>query len=153
MTFSSDPWIPVTYANFAHVAGPFYHGTKSILAMGELLTIGQPSNYEYGRFSNHLYFSADLETAIWGAELSMAFANLGGLGHVYIVEPTGTFEDDPNVTNKRFSGNPTRSYRTPAPLRITGVVPDCKGHPPHVLQAMLESLQNLRSQGLALIED
>jgi rifampin ADP-ribosylating transferase len=133
--------------------GPFYHGTKIRLATGDLLTAGQPSNYETGRVSNHIYFSALLEPAIWGAELSMSLAGLEGRGHIYVVEPTGSFEDDPNLTNKRFPGNPTRSYRTRDPLRIVGVVEEWVGHPPDVLRGMLASLESLRQQGLAIIED
>ena len=150
---SSEEWIPVSHENCERVKGPFYHGTKANLVIGDLLSSGQPSNYEDGRVSNHVYFSALLEPAIWGAELAMSFAGLDGRGHIYIVEPTGPFEDDPNLTNKKFSGNPTRSYRTRAPLKIVGEVEDWVGHPPEVLQGMLDALANLKRQGLAVIED
>jgi rifampin ADP-ribosylating transferase len=100
-----------------------------------------------------VYFSALLEPAVWGAELAVALAGAEGRGHVYIVEPTGTFEDDPNLTNKRFPGNPTRSYRTRAPLRIVGEVEDWTGHPPAVLRQMLDHLEELRRAGRAVIED
>lgn len=134
-------------------ARTYYHGTKADLAIGDLLVLGQPSNFEQGRLMNHIYFTALLETAIWGAELAMALAKLEGPGRIYIVEPTGVFEDDPNVTDKRFPGNPTQSYRSQQPLRIVGVVEGWQGHPPEVLQGMLDSLENLRRQGLAIIED
>lgn len=131
----------------------YYHGTKADLAIGDLLTPGRPSNFESGRVMNHIYFTALLETATWGAELAMSLANLEGPGRIYIVEPMGAFEDDPNVTNKRFAGNPTRSYRSQAPLRIVGVVEGWKGHSPEVLKGMLDSLESLRHRGLAIIED
>ena len=120
---------------------------------GELLFPGYPSNYEGNRVSNNLYFSANLEPAIWGAELAMSFAGLPGRGNIYIVEPTGDFEDDPNLTNKRFPGNPTKSYRTRSPLKIVGVVTDWQGHPEDVVRGMLSSLHDLQQRGLAIIED
>jgi rifampin ADP-ribosylating transferase len=94
-----------------------------------------------------------MEPAIWGAELATALSGAEGNGHIYVVEPTGTFEDDPNLTNKRFPGNPTQSYRTREPLRIVGIVEEWEGHPAEVLQAMLDSLEDLKRRGLALIED
>jgi rifampin ADP-ribosylating transferase len=94
-----------------------------------------------------------MEPAIWGAELATALSGAEGSGHIYIVEPTGTFEDDPNLTNKRFPGNPTQSFRTREPLRIIGFVEEWEGHSAEVLQAMLNSLQDLKRRGLALIED
>lgn len=150
---NNDEWIPVSYENCKQVDGPFYHGTKATLAIGGLLTTGHASNFEDGRVSNHIYFSALLDPAIWGAELAISLAALGGRGHIYIVEPTGPFEDDPNLTNKRFPGNPTRSYRTREPLKIVGEVEDWDGHPPEMLRGMLDSLESLRRRGLAVIED
>lgn len=150
---STDQWYPVTLDNCSQLRGPFYHGTKVELAIGALLSPGFPSNYEEGRVSNNLYFSAMLEPAIWGAELAMSLARLEGRGRVYIVEPTGAFEDDPNLTNKRFPGNPTRSYRTRDPLRIVGAVEDWEGHSADAVRQMLEALQELKRRGLAIIED
>ena len=150
---STQEWTPVTFEHCGHVEGPFYHGTKSHLEVGELLVAGQPSNFEEGRTSNNIYFSAALDTAVWGAELATALGDVDGPGRIYIVEPTGTFEDDPNVTNKRFPGNPTKSYRTREPLRVIGAVDDWEGHPPEVLQGMLDNLADLRRRGLAIIED
>ena len=150
---NTQEWTPVTHEACANVAGPFYHGTRHALRIGELLTPGRASNFEAGRVSNNVYFSATLEAAIWGAELATALAGSGDRGHVYVVEPTGTFEDDPNLTNKRFPGNPTRSYRTRAPLRIVGEVRDWTGHPPEVLRQMLDHLDELRRAGRAVIED
>lgn len=150
---SEEQWSPITPENCRSVQGPFYHGTKIDLAIGELLSPGYSSNYDKSRVLHHIYFSALLEPAIWGAELAMAFANLEGRGHIYIVEPMGPFEDDPNLTNKRFPGNPTKSYRTREPLRIVGTVEDWQGHTEAAIRGMLDSLFELQRRGLAIIED
>jgi rifampin ADP-ribosylating transferase len=150
---TDQAWSAVTHENCSNVQGPFYHGTKTRFQPGDLLIPGCASNFEAGRVSHNVYFAAALEPAIWGAELATALAGTDGRGHVYIVEPTGTFEDDPNLTNKRFPGNPTTSYRTRAPLRIVGEVKDWQGHPPEVLQQMLDHLDALRRAGRAVIED
>ena len=109
---------PVTYATCGDVVGPFFHGTRNALEVGTELLPGFGSNYQAGRVSNNVYFSALVETAAWGAELATALAGDAERGHIYVVEPTGPFEDDPNVTDKRFPGNPTQSYRTRSPLRV-----------------------------------
>src|SRR6185437_11698867 len=96
--------------------GVYLHGTKAELAAGDLLVPGRESNFETGRMMNYVYFSATLDAAVWGAEL----ASGEGRGHIYIVEPTGEFEDDPNLTDKRFPGNPTQSFRSCEPLRVVG---------------------------------
>ena len=150
---NNDDLIPVSHQNCTEISGPFYHGTKSLLSVGDSLTAGQRSNFEAGRISNHLYFSTRLEAAIWGAELAMALSGLDGRGHIYVVEPTGPFEDDPNLTNKKFPGNPTRSHRTREPLRIVGVVEHWDGHSAETLQGMLDSIEHLKRRGLAIIED
>lgn len=150
---SEPDWIPVTHENCSDVKGPFYHGTKYQLEIGDLLVPGFASNFEKGRISNNVYFSALLEPAVWGAELSTSLAGLGDRGYIYLVEPTASFEDDPNLTNKRFAGNPTQSYRTPHPVRIVGKLNDWTGHPPEVLQQMLDGLKEKMSKGLAPIED
>jgi Rifampin ADP-ribosyl transferase len=149
----SDARIPVTYESSDRIPGPFFHGTKAQVEVGTELLPGFGSNFQEGRVSNHIYFAARLETAVWGAELATALAGLTERGHVYVVEPLGPFEDDPNVTDKRFPGNPTESYRTRHPLRVVGEVEDWEGHPPEVLQGMLDSLARLRAQGLDVIED
>ena len=148
----TDHWFPVSYANCAQVRGPFYHGTKAVLSIGDTITTGHISHFE-GRALRHVYFSALLEPAIWGAELAMSLSNLDGRGRIYLVQPTGPFEDDPNLTNKRFPRNPTKSYRTTDPLRIVGIVEDWQGHPNDVLEGMLVSLEDLRRRGLAFVED
>ena len=145
--------VPVTFQSCDHVEGPFFHGTKIAFDPGDELIPGHGSNYHDGRVSNHVYFSALLEPAIWGAELAVALTSDDRSGHIYVVEPTGPFEDDPNVTNKRFPGNVTQSYRTRHPMRIVSEVETWDGHPPEVLQGMLDSIARLREQGLDAIED
>jgi rifampin ADP-ribosylating transferase len=130
-------------------AGVFLHGTKASLAVGDLLVPGQESNFEDGRTMNHVYFTATLDAAVWGAELAAG----AGRGRIYLVEPTGEFEDDPNVTDKKFPGNPTRSFRSRAPLRIVGELTEWVGHPAERLQAMRDGIEALKRAGAARIED
>lgn len=144
---------PVTFERCDHIEGPFYHGTKAEFAVGDELVVGRSSNYHEGRMSNNVYFSTLVETAAWGAELATALSGSEGSGHIYIVEPTGPFEDDPNVTNKRFPGNVTQSYRTRDPLRVVGELETWERHAPEVLAGMLENIERLREQGLDVIED
>lgn len=145
----NSAYIPVTFEHCDHIKGPFYHGTKADLSTGELLIPGHGSNFEADRVSNNIYFSATLDAAVWGAELAKGEKP----GRIYLVEPTGPFEDDPNLTNKRFPGNVTKSYRTRQPLRVIGEVIDWQGHPPDVLQAMVDRLAEMKRQGTAIIED
>lgn len=144
---------PASYAAYEHVVGPFWHGTKAVLLAGDELVAGRVSNFQAGRVMNHVYFASRLETAVWGAELSVALAGEEGRGHVYVVEPSGPFEDDPNVTDKKFPGNPTRSFRTPHALRVLGEVADWEGHAPEVIAGMLAGLATLRAEGRDVIED
>jgi rifampin ADP-ribosylating transferase len=118
--------------------GPFYHGTKADLQVGDLLTAGYSSNYKSERIMNHIYFTA----LINGAGLAAALAKSDSCERVYIVEPTGSFENDPNVTNKKFPGNPTRSYRSQAPLKIVGEVNDWMKQTPEERQKWREKLAN-----------
>ena len=97
-----------------HESGALFHGTKADLAVGDRLVPGRRSNFGGGRTANHVYVTATLDAATWGAELAAG----QGRGRIYIVEPTGTLEDDPNVTDKKFPGNPTRSYRTREPVKV-----------------------------------
>jgi rifampin ADP-ribosylating transferase len=129
--------------------GVYLHGTKANLAIGDLLDSGWESNFEAGRVMSFVYFTATLDAAVWGAEL----AGGEGRGRIYIVEPTGEFGDDPNVTDKRFPGNPTRSFRSREPLRVVGELVDWAGHSPEKLQAMRAALDALRQDGAAPIED
>ena len=146
-------WVPVTLDAYAHETGPFFHGTKAHVPVGTELVAGFGSNFQEGRVMHHIYFSAALESAVWGAELATALAGVEERGHIYVVEPSGPFEDDPNLTNKRFPGNPTRSYRSRHPLRVVGEVDDWEGHPPEVLQGMLDNLAVMRAEGRDVIED
>ena len=130
-------------------AGTYLHGTKADLAVGETLVPGRESNFEAGRLMNYVYFTATLDAATWGAELAAG----EGRGRIYLVEPTGELEDDQNVTDKRFPGNPTRSFRTREPLRVVGELVDWVGHSPERLQAMRDGLDALRQRGAAHIED
>ena len=129
--------------------GVYLHGTKADLAVGDLLVPGRGSNFEDGRVMNHVYFTATLDAATWGAELATG----DGPGRIYVVEPTGAFEDDPNVTDKRFPGNPTRSFRSREPLRVVRELVGWVGHTPEKLQAMRDGLAALQQQGAATIED
>ncbi|MHB8509527.1 MAG: NAD(+)--rifampin ADP-ribosyltransferase [Candidatus Dormibacteria bacterium] len=153
MSETSSSYVPVTFDHCDHIGGPFYHGTKFTFEVGEELVPGQGSNFQAGRASNNVYFAALVDTAAWGAELATALAGSGERGHIYVVEPTGPFEDDPNVTNKRFPGNPTQSYRTRHALRVVGELQTWEGHAPEVLKGMLDHLALIREQGLDVIED
>lgn len=130
-------------------SGVLLHGTKADLAVGQLLVPGHDSNFEHGRISNHIYVTAALDAATWGAEL----AEGTGTGRIYIVEPTGALEDDPNVTDKKFPGNPTRSYRTREPVTVVGELFDWIGHSPNQVQAMKDGLAELKRRGLNVIYD
>jgi rifampin ADP-ribosylating transferase len=153
MDGSDSSYVPVTYERCEHISGPFFHGTRSVLDVGDELVPGYGSNFQPGRVSNNIYFTALVETAAWGAELASALAGSSERGRIYVVEPLGPFEDDPNVTNKKFPGNVTQSYRSRHPLRVVGEVDSWEGHDPEVLQGMLERLARLQEQGLDLIED
>jgi len=122
--------------------GPFYHGTKADLQIGDLLTAGGISNYQAELKMNHIYFTAMVN----GAGLAAALAKGDGRERVYIVEPTGTYENDPNVTDKKFPGNPTRSYRSSEPLKIVGEVTDWVRPAPDELQKFREKLANNKGE-------
>ena len=122
--------------------GPFYHGTKADLQVGDLLTAGSSSNYKADLIMNHIYFTALAN----GAGLAAALAKGDGPERVYIVEPTGSFENDPNVTDKKFPGNPTRSYRSQAPLKIVGELSDWVRQTPRELQNWREKLANVKGE-------
>jgi rifampin ADP-ribosylating transferase len=143
----SEPTEPVPYE--VHPDGVYLHGTKAHLEVGELLVPGRESNFEDGRVMNYVYFTATLDAAVWGAE----FARGDGRGRIYVVEPTGDFEDDPNVTDKKLPGNPTHSFRSRDPLRVVGELADWPAHSEEKLQAMRDGLEALRARGEAHIED
>jgi len=127
----------------------FYHGTKASLTEGNLIGPGFNSNYGQRNKANYVYLTATLEAAIWGAELAVGEGN----GRIYIVEPLGSIEDDPNLTDKKFPGNPTKSYRTKSQLRIIGEVIDWQGHSPEQLKAMTDHLDRLKEQGVEAINE
>jgi Rifampin ADP-ribosyl transferase len=133
----------------AEDSGPFYHGTKADLKQGDLLIHGYRSNFGERRTANYIYLTATLNAAIWGAELAVG----EGPGRIYRVEPTGPFEDDPNLTDKKFPGNPTRSYRTREPLRVVDEILDWEPHSPEVLQDMRNHLQELGCLGIEAINE
>lgn len=132
-----------------HQSGAFFHGTKADLKVGDLLEPGRPSNYGGRRSANYVYLTATLDAATWGAELAVG----EGCGRIYVVVPAGTLEDDPNVTDKKFPGNPTRSYRTRQRVRVVGELMDWVGHSPEQLRAMREHLDDLKRQGIEAIDD
>ncbi|BBZ39422.1 NAD(+)--rifampin ADP-ribosyltransferase [Mycobacterium conspicuum] len=132
-----------------HESGALLHGTKADLAVGDLLVPGHQANYGTGRIANHVYVTRTLDAAVWGAELAAG----DGPGRIYIVEPLGALEDDPNVTDKKFPGNPTHSFRTREPVKIVGELTDWAGHSPEQLRAMRAGLADLERQGKAVIYD
>ncbi|PRY12488.1 NAD(+)--rifampin ADP-ribosyltransferase [Kineococcus rhizosphaerae] len=123
--------------------GPFFHGTTADLEVGDLLTPGRRSNYRPEVVMNHVYFTAQRDGAGLAAELAAELRGAGAAPRVYAVEPTGAWEDDPNVTDKKFPGNPTRSYRSAAPLRVVGEVHDWTRLSPEALQAWRDRLSTL----------
>ncbi|MBP1042268.1 NAD(+)--rifampin ADP-ribosyltransferase [Vagococcus sp. BWB3-3] len=129
--------------------GPFFHGTKAQLKVGEELTPKYHSNFETGRISNYVYFTGTLEAAKWGAELAVG----DGAERIYVVEPLGEFENDPNLTDKRFPGNPTRSFRSQKPLKIVAELATWERHSDEVINQMLANLEQLRKAGTAEILD
>lgn len=153
MDGAADDRTPVTYDTCDQVSGPFLHGTKATLEPGVDLVAGHASNFQDGRVSNNIYFTTLESTAAWGAQLAAARAGLDDRGHIYVVEPLGPFEDDPNVTDKRFPGNPTQSYRTRSALRVIAELDDWHAHPPEALATMLDNLARLRDEGRDVILD
>jgi len=136
-------------ATIENPPSPLYHGTKADLQPGDLIGPGYTSNYGKRKQAAWVYLSATLDAATWGAELALGEAP----GRIYLVEPTGPIEDDPNLTDKKFPGNPTRSYRSRHPLRIAGEVTDWHGHPPEQLQAMKDNVERARQLGIEAIEE
>lgn len=129
--------------------GVFLHGTRADLRPGDLLVPGYESNYEAGRVLHHIYFTETLDSAVWGAELARG----DGPGRIYVVEPTGAYHDDPNVTGKRFPGNPTRSFRSTEPVRVVRELTDWAGHTDEQIKGMRDGLQALKDAGENVILD
>jgi rifampin ADP-ribosylating transferase len=126
----------------------FYHGTKADLRPGDLIAVGYASNYGTRKPMSWVYLSATLEAAVWGAELAQG----DGRERIYTVMPTGEIVDDPNVTNKKFHGNPTQSYRSREPLRVVGEIAEWEGHSPERLQEMKDMVERLKAQGIEAID-
>ena len=126
-----------------HEPGVYLHGTKAVLAPGEMLTPARPSNFREDAPLQHVYVTETMHAAAWGAQLARGDAE----PRVYVVEPTGELEDDPNVTDQRFPGNPTRSYRTRDPVRVVRELEDWPRHSEESVRAMVEGLAELRRAG------
>lgn len=127
----------------------YYHGTKANLKTGDLIEVGFHSNYGKKKKAKYIYLTATLDAAIWGAELAAG----EGSERVYTVVPTGPIEDDPNLTDKKFPGNPTKSYRSLHPFKVTGEIKEWQGHSPGQLKVMKDHLEQLKQLGIEAIED
>ena len=128
----------------------FYHGTRADLKPGDLIELGHPPNFgKRDRITTYVYLTPNLDAAIWGAELAVG----EGPSRVYIVEPTGQIEDDPELTDQKSPGNPTMSCRSREPLRVTGECTDWQGHSPEALKAMKDNLERLKQLGVEAIDD
>jgi len=127
----------------------YFHGTRAELTPGALIVVGHASNFRAGSPLSWVYLSATLDAAIWGAELALG----DGPGRIYVVEPTGAIVDDPNVTDKKFPGNPTLSYRSREPLRVVGEIMHWEGHPADQVRQMKEHLDRMKADGVDLIID
>lgn len=132
-----------------HESGAYFHGTKADLEAGDLLVSGYRSNYRPEHISNYVYMTKVLDGAVLAAEMAVGEGN----PRVYIVQPTGSVEDDPNVTDKKFPGNPTHSYRSAEPVRIVAEMTDWVGHSPEYLQRFRDGLEALRRTGTAVLYD
>ncbi len=127
----------------------YFHGTKAHLKIGDLIEPGIESNYGQKKKAKYVYLTATLDAAIWGSEL----ASGEGPERIYLVEPTGPIEDDPNLTDKKFPGNATMSYRSKHPFKVVGEVTMWQGHSPENIRAMKDGLAKLEEQGIGAIED
>ncbi len=130
-------------------AQTFFHGTKADLTIGDYIEVGLNSNYGQRKNAKYIYLTATLDAAIWGAELAYG----DGRERIYLVETTGPIEDDPNVTDKKFPGNPTKSYRSKHPFKVVGEITIWQGHPPEQLKSMKDTLARLAELGIEAIED
>jgi len=127
----------------------YYHGTRADFKPEDLIEPGFNSNFGSRKEANHVYLTATVDAAVWGAELAIG----EGPSRIYIVEPTGPIEDDPNLTDKKFPGNPTKSYRSRDPLLVMGELTSWEGHAPDVLQAMKDNLERIKQLGIEAIDD
>ena len=130
-------------------AQTYFHGTKADLRIGDLIEVGFASNFGERNKAGYIFLTATLDAAIWGAELALG----DGPGRIYLVEPTGPVEDDPDLTDRKFPGNPTMSYRSTHPFRVVGEVGVWTGHPPDQVEAMKDGLAKLKEQGVRSLND
>lgn len=135
--------------NATPFAQTYFHGSKADLKIGDFIETGFNSNYGERKNAKYIFLTATLDAAIWGAELSSG----EGRERIYLVEPTGELEDDPDLTDKKFPGNPTKSYRSVHPFRVVGEVTVWQGHPAGQVQAMKEHLKKLRENGINSLND
>ena len=127
----------------------YFHGTKADLKIGDFIEVGVNSNYGQRNNAKYIYLTATLDASIWGAELALG----DGRERIYLVEATGPIEDDPNLTDKKFPGNPTKSYRSKNPFKVVGEITIWQGHSTEQVKAMKDGLAKLKDQGIAAIED
>lgn len=130
-------------------AQTYFHGTKASLRLGDLIEAGFHSNFGQRKNAKYIFLTATLDAAIWGAELAVG----EGPGRIYLVEPIGAIEDDPDLTDKKFPGNPTKSFRSTAPFRVVGEVTNWKGHPEDQIKTMKDALEKLKEQGIGSVND
>lgn len=130
-------------------AQTYFHGTKADLKSGDLIEVGFNSNYGQQKNAKYIFLTATLDAAIWGAEL--AFGE--GQERIYLVEPTGVIEDDPDLTDKKFPGNPTKSYRSTHPFKVVGEVTGWQRHPAEQIKTMKDHLERLKEQGINSLND
>ena len=135
--------------NTTPFAQTYFHGTRADLKVGDLIEVGFNSNYGQKKNAKYIFLTATLDAAIWGAEL--AFGE--GRERIYLVEPTGAIEDDPDLTDKKFPGNPTKSYRSTFPFKVVGEVTIWQGHPTEQIKTMKEHLERLNEQGINSLND
>jgi len=127
----------------------YFHGTKADLKIGDFIKVGVNANYGQRKNAKYIYLSATLDASIWGAELALG----EGRERIYAVEPTGPIEDDPNLTDKKFPGNPSKSYRSKHPFKVVGELAHWRGHSPEKIKTMKDALAKLHAQGIEVIED
>ncbi len=136
-----------------HMTSPFaqtyLHGTKADLKIGDFIETGFNSNYGQRKNAKYIYLTATLDAAIWGAELALGERRK----RIYLAEPTGPIEDDPNLTDKKFPGNPTKPYRSAQPIKVVGEITIWQGHPPEQLKAMKDGIERAKQLGIEAIED
>ena len=130
-------------------AQTYFHGTKADLKMGALIEVGYNSNFGQGNQAKYIFLTATLDAAIWGAEL----ASGEGPGKIYLVEPTGEIEDDPDLTDRKFPGNPTKSYRSQHPFKVVGEVIHWQGHAIEQVNHMKDALEKLKKEGVKSLND